>query len=250
LANLSAIPRGSLVGKLLRAPLRLIPRTAVVPILQGALRGKKWTVGSATHGCWLGSYEYEKQKALAREIKSGDIVYDIGANVGFYSLLAGVLVGENGHVYSFEHLPDNVRELRRHLEMNRIRNCTVIDAAVSSADGEAAFDPSGDRCTGYLADTGRIRVRTLALDRLVSSKKIRAPNLMKIDIEGAEYECLAGASELIQEFKPVIFLATHGREAHVSCSELLGKWRYRLASLDSRPVEATDELVAFPEQAG
>ena len=102
MANLSGIPRETLVGKLLRAPLRLIPRSMVVPILQGALRGKKWTVGSSTHGCWLGSFEYEKQKALQCAIKTGQVVYDIGANVGFYSLFASVLVGEAGHVYSFE----------------------------------------------------------------------------------------------------------------------------------------------------
>jgi protein-L-isoaspartate O-methyltransferase len=141
MANLSSISNETLIGKLLRAPLRLIPPSTVVPILQGALRGKKWTVGSATHGCWLGSYEYRKQKALRREMKTGQVVYDIGANVGFYSLLASVIVGETGHVYSFEPFPENLRELRKHLEMNRIRNCTVIDAAVSSADGEAIFDP-------------------------------------------------------------------------------------------------------------
>src|ERR1039457_4559604 len=148
MANLSGISKETLIGKLLRAPLRLIPPRTVVPILQGALRGKKWMVGSATNGCWLGSYEYAKQKALQRELKAGQVVYDVGANVGFYSLLASVIVGDAGHVYSFEPFPENVRQLRKHLEMNHIKNCTVIDAAVSSADGDAIFDPSEDRCTG------------------------------------------------------------------------------------------------------
>jgi FkbM family methyltransferase len=246
LANLSSISKDTLIGKLLRAPLRLIPRTVVVPIVQGPLRGKKWTVGSSTHGCWLGSYEYEKQRALQRELKAGDVVYDVGANVGFYSLLASVLVGKTGHVYSFEPFPGNMRELKRHLEMNRVRNCTPIEAAVSSVDGESAFDPSADRCTGHLATAGILRVRTLTLNRQIQEAGMRPPSLLKIDIEGAEYDCLRGAAGVIQKFRPVIFLATHGREAHIACSELLAKWNYRLQSLDVRPVEETDELITRP----
>lgn len=246
MANLSGISNQTLIGRVLRAPLRLIPPGLVVPILQGTLRGKKWTVGSATNGCWLGSFEYTKQKAMKQEIKSGQVVYDVGANVGFYSLFAGVLVGEAGHVYSFEPFPANLLELRKHLEMNRVENCTVIDAAVSSADGEAVFDPTDDRSTGRLAATGNLRVRTLTLDGLVSRKEIRPPNLMKVDIEGAELECLRGARQVLQEFRPVIFLATHGQEVHAACTDLLDKLHYRLTSLDGLPAESTDEIIAYP----
>jgi FkbM family methyltransferase len=246
MANLSGISNETFIGKMLRAPLRLIPRTMVLPILQGALRGKKWTVGSAAHGCWLGSFEYHKQRVLQHHLKAGEVVYDIGANVGFYSLLFSVLVGETGHVYSFEPFPENLRELRRHLEMNRVGNCSVIDAAVSSVDGEGAFDPSDNPCKGRLAETGLLRVRTLTLDRLFQEKSMRPPNLMKIDIEGGEYECLRGAAGVINEFAPVIFLATHGREIHTDCLDLLAKWRYRFEPLDARPLDSTDELIAHP----
>ena len=67
-----------------------------------------------------------------------------------------------------------------------------------------------------------------------------------MDVEGAEYACLQGASRVIQEFRPVIFVATHGREVHIACTELLAKWNYRLTSLDGRPVESADELIAYP----
>lgn len=65
----------------------------VVPVLQGSLRGRKWIVGSSNHGCWLGSYEWKKQRLFTRTVSSGDVVFDIGAHVGFYTLLASVLVG-------------------------------------------------------------------------------------------------------------------------------------------------------------
>ena len=151
-------------------------------------------------------------------------------------------------MYSFEPFPENARELRKHLEMNRVRNCTVMEAAVSSAEGEATFDPSEDRCMGRLAPSGSLRVRTVTLDGLVSRQEIRSPNLMKIDIEGAEFECLQGASNVILESRPIIFLATHGRGIHSACIELLAKWNYRLTSLDEKPVESADELIARPRK--
>jgi len=246
LANLSGIPIETLVGKWLRAPLRLIPRSAVVPIFQGPLRGKKWIVGSANHGCWLGSYEYEKQRQFQKAIKPGNVVYDVGANAGFYSLLASVLVGEQGHIYAFEPLPGNVRNLRKHLEINRVRNATVIEAAVSVSDGEASFDPSADRTTAHLSTAGGIRVRTVALDTLASRNEIRPPHLMKIDIEGAEHDCLLGCARTIRAHRPVIFLATHGQEIHDACLHLLAEWKYVVASMDERPAGQSDELVANP----
>jgi FkbM family methyltransferase len=179
---------------------------------------------------------------------AGYVVYDIGANVGFYALLASVLVGETGFVYAFEPVPGNLQELRANLGLNHVSNCTVIDAAVSSMDGEAAFDPSGDRCTGRLAVDGILRVKTLRLDSLIHQQGMRPPSLMKIDIEGAELGCLQGAAGLIQEFRPIIFLATHGPEVHKACLDLMTGWGYQLKSLDGKPVEMTDELMGYSRE--
>ena len=90
-------------------------------------------------------------------------------------------------------------------------------------------------------------VPTVRLDTFLQQRALR-PDLVKIDIEGAEYACLLGAVSVVQQFRPKIFLATHGREIHSACTELLTKWRYRLASLDARPPDATDEVVASPAE--
>ena len=92
--NFSAISKDSLIGKFLRGILKLIPKNAVLPIFQGELKGKKWIIGSGSFGYWLGNYELEKQKIFQQIVKKGDIVYDIGAHVGFYTLLASELVGK------------------------------------------------------------------------------------------------------------------------------------------------------------
>lgn len=107
--NISAVPHDSLVGRLLRWPLRFIPPELVVPILQGKLKGRKWVVGSSKHGCWLGSYEYHKRRLFEQLIRPGDTVFDIGAHVGFYTLLASILTGPAGRVFAFEPLPRNLR---------------------------------------------------------------------------------------------------------------------------------------------
>lgn len=83
--NLSRISNRSLLGRFLRFPLRFIPQESVVRIRRGPAQGMKWIVGSSNHGCWLGTYELEKQLALQRAVRQGMVVYDIGAQAGFYT---------------------------------------------------------------------------------------------------------------------------------------------------------------------
>ena len=126
--NFSGIPRGGVIGRLLRLPLTVIPPSTVVRILQGRLRGCRWIVGAETHGCWLGSYELAKQRQFGDAIKESNIVYDIGANVGFYSLLASRCIGSMGQVHAFEPLPENLVFLEKHIRLN---HCTMFQFIVS-----------------------------------------------------------------------------------------------------------------------
>jgi hypothetical protein len=80
------------LGKIARLPLSLLPLGTVVRILRGPLRGKRWIIGSAMHRCWLGFFEYEKQQEISRQVKPSGVFWDVGASVGFYSLLASKLV--------------------------------------------------------------------------------------------------------------------------------------------------------------
>jgi FkbM family methyltransferase len=246
--NFSAIPNNTLFGKLVRWPLRFIPENAQVRILQGPLRGKKWIAGSSNHGCWFGSYEMPKQTAFAAALKPGDIVYDLGANVGFYSLLASVLVGPQGKVFSFEPAPRNLLLLRKHLALNGITNCTIFESAVTDFCGLANFVPTADWSEGHLTteSANSFTVPTVSLDELVDSGELRLPQVIKCDIEGAEYSALKGAVRTLQGGAPIIFLSTHGSEVHQECREFLTNLNYSLRSLDNSPLSSACEIVAIP----
>lgn len=228
----------------MRLPLRAIPANMPVRILQSRLRGMKWRAGSSNHGCWLGSYEYEKRVLFERSVPEGGIVFDIGANVGFYTLLASILVGKRGEVVAFEPLPRNLRYLKSHLLMNRITNVSVVKAAVSDRDGECCFEEGLTHSTGSISAAGALRVRTVVLDSLVSAGTVPVPTHIKIDVEGAEFSVLRGSMSVLTAHKPVLFLATHGKDVHHRCCDLLRSLGYSLRSITGVPVDQTDEILA------
>jgi FkbM family methyltransferase len=242
--NFSGVPRSAILGKIIRLPLRLIPENQPVPILQGKLRGKLWIAGSHNHGCWLGSYELTKQELFCSMVKPGSVIFDIGANVGFYSLLASVLTGSTGHVFAFEPLPRNLSLLRRHIALNKSDNITVIDAAVARESGSTRF-MNGNPASSGICENGELTVRTVALDDINLPKPARV-DLLKIDVEGAELSVLQGGRRLIKAYKPAILLATHGTKVQRDCREFLADLNYRVGSVNGSPVERTDELIAKP----
>ncbi len=229
--NLAKLPPfNSTVGKLLRLPLRLLPRNIPMRVLQGPLRGARWIAGAHTHGCWLGSYEWDTQQLFWYSIPAGGVVCDIGANAGFYTLLAA---RKAKHVIAIEPLPENLRYLYKHLEMNRIKNVTVIKAAMSDVNGLAQFRVGGNRATGALEADGALQIRTTTVDSLP-----RAPDLIKIDVEGAEFRVLTGAIETIKRKHPIIFLSMHVGGSH--CQDLLRSLGYTLKDIAYR------DLLAVP----
>jgi FkbM family methyltransferase len=244
LIKFSAVRPGTLAGRIVRYPFRVLPRGMAMPILQGPLRGKKWIVGAHLHGCWLGSYEYEMQTRVAQEVQRGGVFYDVGANVGFYSLLAAVLI-HPGRVYAFEPLPENVAYLRKHLVLNRIRNVNVFELAISDVPGSALFEAEPTRAMGCLGAAGNLRVQTATLDALLRNQEIAPPDWIKMDVEGAEFRALLGARECFARHRPKLFLATHGRDVHDDCCRLLASWQYEYQYM-ARESEERAELFAYP----
>ena len=242
--NFSGISNSGLLGRALRLPLRLIPEGTVVRVVQGPLRGKRWIAGSSNHGCWLGSYELRKQRKVIELVRPGMVCWDVGANVGFYTLLFAELVGPSGKVLAFEPLPRNVDLLRRHVEMNGYRNVRIFPRALADFDGEAGFDPGPSPSMGRITTGGPLRVPCACADTLLATGEVEAPDVIKIDVEGGEAAVLRGARR-IMERHPAILLATHGAQAHRECLDLLTAAGYELACLHAGSPERTDEIVAL-----
>jgi FkbM family methyltransferase len=162
----------------------------------------------------LGVYERRVQQLLVAQVQVGDVVWDVGANWGYFTLLASRLTGPRGRVFAFEPLPYNLAVLRDVVDGNRLANVEVVDVAVSDRDGTAslAWAP-GEYATPSLARSGGelITVATSCADSLAS--RLRRPALVKVDVEGAEVLVLEGAGALLRsEVKPRWIVEVHSAE--------------------------------------
>ena len=212
---------GSLWGKLLRAPLKLMPNSAILPILSGPLRGLRWKVGAGFDAHWLGLYESEKVCTFQASLRAGDVVWDMGANVGYYSLLASKAIGPTGRVFAFEPLPDNLRFLALHLKENRANNVTIISKALGRTAGCVQFARGATRSQGRITDKGEFSVELIGGDEEIAAGRLPAPQVIKMDIEGGELEAIPGM-ELALANARAVFIATHGPEARALVESLGG----------------------------
>jgi FkbM family methyltransferase len=234
----------AMIKKLLSIPLGMVPKSRQMPILTGRLRGAKWIVGAGNHSCWLGIYEHKKRRLFEKVVRSGGIVYDVGAHAGYYSLLASLLVGPRGLVYAFEPVPGNLYYLREHLRRNEIKNTKICACAVWDSIGPMKFQEHQNSSMGRLDEAGSLEVKAASLDLLHATGKIRPPDVIKMDIEGAEYEALKGARNILTDYHPIIFLATHEAGIHNRCIELLETFKYKISPIGSKNILTTDEIIA------
>jgi FkbM family methyltransferase len=249
----SAIDNRSIIGRLLRLPLRALPKRMVVNIRRGPAKGLKWIVGASNHGCWLGTYEMDKQQALMRFVRPDMTVYDIGSQAGFYTLLFSALVGGKGMVYACEPLPENLFYLLRHVQMNRRENVRVVQVALAERSGLHGFSTHRGRLENRLTDPAHasLLVSTLSLDDAVDRYGLQPPSLVKMDVEGAESRVLSGARQTIARHRPVLFVATHGEEQRQWCEAFLGEAEYEVYDLAGRRIAGhleTDEVYALARE--
>lgn len=243
--NLSGISSESIAGMVMRLPLKLIPQNSILPILQGKLKGKKWIVGSSTHGCWFGTFGYEKQILFSKMIKRDSVVFDIGANAGFHTLLFSGLVGDKGRVFAFEPSARNIRYLKQHLELNGCGNVKVIEAAVSDKNGFAFLKEGIGGLYDHLAKEGDYKVKTFSLDDLVLKDAV-PPDYIKINAEGSEMLILSGAQNILTEYSPTIFLSVHNDDLRNQCRTFLETLNYNLRLLfGNKDTSNKNELLAF-----
>ena len=191
-----------------------------------------------------GGGEPEVQAALVKLLRPGMTFYDVGANIGFFSLLAARLVGKTGRVVAFEADPEVAARLREHAVRNEFSWLSVEQKAVCSGTGGVFFqrtDPakSPDRGLGHVVESGTentIRVEGVSLDDFV--KGAQGPDFVKCDVEGAEVDVFRGAERLLRGKRPGILCEMHSNENMRVLREQFAAQNYESTLLDANHVLA------------
>lgn len=208
-----------------------------------------------------GLYEKDVVRCFESLIAPGDLVLDIGANLGQYTLLASNRAGAAGQVISIEPVPHIHRQLVRHLQVNGITNVTTIEAALGKEDGSVLMTIIADENDGmhHVAETESpegFRVLQRRLDDVIrEAAPQREVSVMKIDVEGWEENVFAGAEQVLaQHVPPTIFfecIEDHATRFGLSAHRLVTRFRsldYRIFSLAAS--ESPRELADGPPPIG
>jgi FkbM family methyltransferase len=210
-----------------------------VTIKHGDLAGFRFTARGSNPGYLLGASEPLVQQALSRRLQAGMVLYDIGANVGFFTLLGANAVGPSGHVYAFEPIPQNAAVLRHNLALNGFENFSIVDRAVSENTGEGEMDVESNLVTAALSSglgRGGIEVEVISIDDAIKDLGLRPPDVVKIDVEGDEIRVIRGMRQTLERFQPIVVCEIHHRDDTVHKAELLTLLRghgYEVADLEA-----------------
>ncbi len=273
-----------MLGLLFSVKRRFLPETDVAQrcplfdhLIQRLARGLKagYVDDVLGHRMWLDEqdslrlsftrvYEPFETRWFLKHVRPGQTVVDVGANIGYYTLLLARQVGNEGRVFAFEPDPTNFAILEKNVELNGYRNVTLERLAVSNTNGFVKLlwnDANhGDHRIGAVeSDLPGIEVRTVRLDDYFSGHE-GSIDVIKMDIQGAEYHAVLGMQhllarqpqlKLVTEFWPAGLADAQGEpRAMLALFESLG---YRPQELDERqgrvrPADQHDLLSRFTRE--
>jgi FkbM family methyltransferase len=248
LAGLRRVP---VLGSFVRwASGKIVPRDSLawVQIRHGPAEGLWLRLNPRTGGNYFqGGGEPEVQTAMRRHLRPGMTFYDIGANIGFFSLLAARIIGPEGRVVAFEADPEVAQRFRDHVERNHFSTISIEQKAVWSETRPVFFartDPetSPDRGLGHVvagSAASAIRVQATSLDDFLQTSL--APDFLKCDVEGAEVEVFSGAKRLLKENRPILLCEIHSEENRRVLLEEFTRLGYKCESLSQNHILALQE---------
>lgn len=157
----------------------------------------------------LGKYEPYETELILRQVKKGDVVIDVGANIGYYTILLADKIGPSGKVYAFEPDSKNFEILEKNIEINKLSNVILVKAALSSQKGvkklyKSAENYGDHRMFGKEKKRENEEVKTVKLDDFLKNKEKKV-DFLKIDTQGWEPAVFDGAKEIVEKNKPIIF---------------------------------------------
>jgi len=161
---------------------------------------------------WYGYYEKGLGIILKKFVKPGDIFLDIGANIGYFSLLVANNI-PTAKVISFEPVNDLFQKLRNNISINDFKNITAINAAVGEVNEERELFLSGSDNLGMSSfqqpenfSGKREMVKVVTIDEWFKRAGLAKIDIIKLDVEGSEFAALKGMKEVSQNFKPIIIV--------------------------------------------
>ena len=178
----------------------------------GVGRGLRFDPGRSNSAYATGDNELPVQAAFEKHLHRGDVLYDVGANVGFFTVIGARLVGGVGSVVAFEPIAANAALVRRNADLNGFGTIDVIEKAVSDRSGTgelviAAYSGGSALSTTTPPPdaTSVVAVELITLDEFVDAGH-PAPTLVKIDVEGTEIEVLRGMVNVLRRDRPVVIV--------------------------------------------
>jgi FkbM family methyltransferase len=218
LANLEQVSILYQFMKIIPQLIRLLyPHGSVRSVLRGPLKGARFEVTPGMGATYAWGWEVMNQRFLSQRVRPGSVIYDVGANRGQMALYFSRLAGPLGQVFSFEPVPRNFSLLERNLKLNDAGNVRAFCLALAADDRPKQFCyDEAHHTMGTFADQivklenweETIEVKCDTLDQFIARGN-PVPDLLKIDVEGAGAEVLAGAVNLLRTRRPAIYMEVH-----------------------------------------
>jgi len=170
-----------------------------------------------------GYHEQDVEKFITGLLQPGDVVFDVGAQIGMFTAIASQLIGPDGRLIAFEPDEKNHRDLQSTRQRNKLDNVSIINAGLSDSIGEATFhrpdgawgsfmdsgNGAGARITRDFFQNTTIRtftIQTTTIDHVVAERELERLDLIKIDVDGPEVTILRGAEQTLRTLKPVVMV--------------------------------------------
>jgi FkbM family methyltransferase len=167
---------------------------------------------------FYGDYDERYEARMIRKLlERGEVFWDVGANIGYFTLLAAATLQHTGQVQAFEPGREAYTRLQENIALNPYRNISTHNLAVTDREGAATLylptETADGRASLYAVDGQSDRTqtcRTVSLDALAGSQGLARPDFIKIDVEGAELLALRGAARILEESRPLLLVELKG----------------------------------------
>jgi FkbM family methyltransferase len=214
-----------------------------VSVESGPAAGLRLAVSQhVSHAHIRGTYEPDSLLAIDRFVRPGDVCYDLGASIGYLTLL---MARRARHVYAFEPSPVAAEEMRKHVAANRFSNITIVPQPVSDSRQVVEFGISDTAFDSYIGG-GRgtwpmLTLTTVTLDEFTETHP--PPDFLKIDVEGEEVNVLRGARKILETKRSIIWCELHSAELGRDVLAILSEYGYRVTTLSGEGFQVTGPIV-------